>query len=224
MKKYSLAKEKIKILLLDGIHKSAINLFENDGHVNIESLPASLPKEELKKKIKNAFMVGVRSSTYLDREVLEAANKLMAIGCFCIGTNQVDLDYARQLGIPVFNAPYSNTRSVAELVTAEIVMLLRGVFQKSTAAHKGIWQKSAKGSFEVRGKSLGIVGYGRIGTQVGILAENLGMKVFYYDIEEKLPLGNVTPVKSLKKLLSQVDVVTLLVPATNQYIIMQWPK
>ena len=199
MARYSLAKKHIKILLLGGVHESAVTIFKKDGHVSVESLPDSLSEKELKERIKDVYIIGVRSATNITADVLACAEKLIAIGCFCIGTNQVDLEAARKKGIPVFNAPYSNTRSVAELVTAEIIMLTRGIPEKNIAAHKGKWMKSAKGSHEVRGKKLGIIGYGRIGTQVGILAESLGMQVYYYDIEEKLPLGNV---KSVKRCLS----------------------
>lgn len=208
----SFPKEKIKILLLEGIHQNAVKTFERAGYTNVELLPKALPKEELIEKIASAFLIGIRSKTHLTADVLAHANKLLGIGCFCIGTNQVDLEAAAKQGIGVFNSPYSNTRSVAELVVANTVMLMRGVPQKSHAAHEGLWLKSAKDSYEVRGKSIGIIGYGHIGSQVSILAEAMGMRVFYYDIEPKLPLGNATALDSLEELLSLSDVVTLHVP------------
>ncbi len=208
----SFPKDKIKILLLEGIHKNAVKTLKQGGYTNVELLPKALPKEELIKKIASVHMIGIRSKTQLTADVLAHAKKLLAVGCFCIGTNQVDLDAAAKQGIAVFNSPYSNTRSVAELVVANIVMLMRGVPRKSHAAHEGLWLKSAKDSYEVRGKSIGIIGYGHIGSQVSILAEAMGMKVYYYDIEPKLPLGNAIALDSLEELLELSDVVTLHVP------------
>jgi D-3-phosphoglycerate dehydrogenase / 2-oxoglutarate reductase len=215
MDKFSLAKDKIKILLLEGLHQSAVQSFKNLGYSNIEYLKTSLPEEELIERIKDVHFIGIRSRTQLTENVLNAANKLVAIGCFCIGTNQVDLAAALQRAIPVFNAPFSNTRSVAELVLGQIIMLLRGIPQRNAAAHRGEWLKTASGSFEARGKTLGIIGYGHIGTQLSIMAENIGMRVQFYDIEAKLVLGNAHQV-SLSELLKTSDVVTLHVPETAQ--------
>ncbi|MEI2741243.1 MAG: phosphoglycerate dehydrogenase [Candidatus Competibacter sp.] len=212
----SLAKSKIKILLLEGIHPSAVEAFQADGYSTIEAHPKALSGDRLLEAIRDAYVVGIRSATQLTAEVLERAPRLMGIGCFCIGTNQVDLDAAQGRGIPVFNAPFSNTRSVAELVLAEIILLLRGIPQRSAIVHRGGWIKTATGSHEVRGKCLGIVGYGHIGTQVGLLAEALGMRVAYHDIETKLALGNAQAVPSLDALLETADVVTLHVPETAQ--------
>ncbi|MCW9032596.1 MAG: phosphoglycerate dehydrogenase [Rhodospirillales bacterium] len=216
MSNLSLAKDKIKILLLEGIHQNAVDSFKAHGYNNVELLPGALDGDELKAKIADAHMVGIRSRTKLTADILEAADKLMAIGCFCIGTNQVDLSAARDKGVPVFNAPYSNTRSVAELVIAEIIMLARGVPHKNTLAHAGGWLKSAEGSYEVRGKILGVIGYGHIGSQVSVLAESLGMKVRYFDIIDKLPLGNAAPCDTMEELLEISDFVSLHVPATPQ--------
>ena len=216
MAKTSLGKEKIKILLLEGVHPSAIQAFRNDGYHEIECHAKSLPLADLFKSIEDANFLGIRSATQLTAELLAHAPKLTGIGCFCIGTNQVDLDAAQDRGIPVFNAPFSNTRSVAELVIAETIILMRGIPQRSAAAHRGGWIKTATGSFEVRGKVLGIVGYGHIGTQVGVLAESVGMQVVYYDLETKLALGNARPVATLDALLECADVVTMHVPETPQ--------
>ncbi|MGB0514589.1 MAG: NAD(P)-dependent oxidoreductase, partial [Wenzhouxiangellaceae bacterium] len=185
---HSLAKDKIRVVLLEGIHKSALECFENAGYTQVETLPAAPSREQLRELIDGCHFLGIRSRTRLSASVLEQAGRLTAIGCFCIGTDQVDLSAARHLGIPVFNAPYANTRSVAELVLAEIVMLMRGVPAKNAAAHRGQWLKTASGSYEVRGKTLGIIGYGHIGSQLGILAESLGMRVIFHDIVRKLPL------------------------------------
>ncbi|BDC47782.1 D-3-phosphoglycerate dehydrogenase [Bryobacterales bacterium F-183] len=212
----SLEKSRIKVVLLEGIHPSAVQAFQADGYTDVEYYPKSLAPDELRNVLKNAYLLGIRSATYLTREVLAEAPKLITVGCFCIGTNQVDLDAAQTHGIPVFNAPFSNTRSVAELVLAEVVFLLRGIPHRAGAAHRGEWIKTATGSFEVRGKTLGIIGYGHIGTQVGLLAEAFGMQVIFYDIETKLALGNAKSVPSLKALLEQADVVTLHVPDTPQ--------
>ena len=208
----SLEKDKIRFLMLEGLHDNAFNVLSEAGYHNVENIKTALDPEELSEKIKDAHFIGIRSRTNLTRDILEKAEKLIAIGCFCIGTNQVDLDAARELGIPVFNAPYSNTRSVAELVLAEIIMLMRGIPEKNAVVHRGGWNKSAKDSYEVRGKTLGIVGYGSIGTQLSVLAESLGMKVIYHDVVTKLPLGNATQVGSLEELLGKADVVTLHVP------------
>ncbi|WP_434939865.1 phosphoglycerate dehydrogenase [Shewanella sp. HL-SH8] len=216
MAKHSLDKDKIKILLLEGVHQSAVDVLERAGYTNIEYHKASLGESELLESIKDAHFVGLRSRTQLTAEVLSHAEKLVAIGCFCIGTNQVDLAAAEKLGVPVFNAPFSNTRSVAELVIGEIIMLMRGIPQRNAQCHRGGWLKSANGSVEVRGKTLGVIGYGHIGTQLGILAETLGMRVIFFDIEDKLPLGNASQVHSLEKLLAIADVVSLHVPETPQ--------
>ncbi|MFW8590453.1 phosphoglycerate dehydrogenase [Glaciecola sp. 2405UD65-10] len=215
MSKKSLAKDKIRILLLEGLHNSALETFKSNGYTNIESLKTSLPEDELIEKIKDAHFVGIRSRTQLTENVFQAAKKLIGVGCFCIGTNQVDLLAAQKRGIVVFNAPFSNTRSVAELVLGQIILLLRGVPEKNAKAHRGEWEKSAVGSYEARGKTLGIIGYGHIGTQLSILAEHLGMRVQFYDIEDKLVLGNSTQVKTLKELLNTSDVVSLHVPETD---------
>ncbi|GDY25163.1 MULTISPECIES: phosphoglycerate dehydrogenase [unclassified Agarivorans] len=216
MAKYSLGKEKIKVLLLEGLHPSSLQSFQSAGYENVEMIKTSLAEEELIEKIKDVHFIGIRSRTDLNERVLAAANKLVAIGCFCIGTNQVDLKAAQQKGVPVFNAPFSNTRSVAELVLGEIILLLRGIPEKNAKAHRGEWIKSADSSYEARGKKLGIIGYGHIGTQLGILAETLGMQVYYYDIENKLSLGNATQVADLDQLLAMSDVVSLHVPETAQ--------
>ena len=212
MKQQSLQKSKIKFLLLEGVHQSAIDALAKAGYANVVTYPKALPTEDLKQEIKDAHFVGIRSRTQLSEDVLTAAERLVAIGCFCIGTNQVDLEAAARRGIPVFNAPFSNTRSVAELVMAEVILLLRGVPQRSAAAHRGEWQKSATGSFECRGKTLGIIGYGNIGMQLGVIAESLGMKVVYFDVQSKLPLGNAQPKATLKALLEESHVVSLHVP------------
>lgn len=212
MSKTSLDKSKIKFLLLEGIHQSAIDTLKAAGYENIEAISGSIPEEELKQKIADAHFIGIRSRTHLTAEVFDCAKKLIAVGCFCIGTNQVDLQAACERGIVVFNAPYSNTRSVAELVLAEAILLLRGIPAKNMGCHRGGWLKSATNSFEIRGKTLGIVGYGSIGTQLSILAENLGMHVIFYDVVNKLSLGNTHPVESLQELLATADIVTLHVP------------
>jgi len=215
-KSYSLSKDKIKVLLLEGLHENSLNYFKCNDYSNIEYLKGSFEKEELIEKIKDVHLIGIRSRTNLTADVLKHANKLIAIGCFSIGTNQVDLHAAKLKGIPVFNAPFSNTRSVAELVISEIIFLIRRIPEKNYNAHKGIWLKEASNSFEVRGKNIGIIGYGHIGSQVSILAENLGMNVFYYDIQKKLNLGNAKACDSLDELLQVADVVTLHVPETEQ--------
>lgn len=210
----SLDKSRIKVVLLEGVHHSAVDAFHADGYTDVEHYPKSLPPAQLSKVLKKAYLLGIRSATPLTAQLLSEATKLIAAGCFCIGTNNVDLDHAQTLGIPVFNAPFSNTRSVAELVIAELVLLLRGIPHRNEAAHRGEWIKTAAGSYEVRGKTLGIVGYGHIGTQIGLLAEAMGMHVVFYDVETKLTLGNAKPVPSLGALLESADVVTLHVPDT----------
>jgi D-3-phosphoglycerate dehydrogenase len=214
LKKTSLPKSKIKVLLLEGVHSSAVEVFREDGYTEIEYHQKSLAEPQLLTSIRDSYLIGIRSATQLPAHVIAQAPRLIAVGCFCIGTNQVDVDAARDRGIPVFNAPFSNTRSVAELVLAEIIMLMRGIPQRNAIAHRGGWLKTATGSHEVRGKRLGIAGYGHIGTQVGILAESLGMRVSYFDIETKLALGNARPVSSLDELLQESDIVTLHVPET----------
>lgn len=212
----SLDKTKIKILLLEGIHQSAIDVFHEDGYTTVEYHPKSLAEHDLLAAAADAHFVGIRSATHLSANFFAHAHRLAGVGCFCIGTNQVDLDAAQDRGIPVFNAPFSNTRSVAELVLAETIMLLRGIPYRSAAAQRGAWLKTAQGSREARGKKLGIVGYGHIGSQVSVLAEMLGMQVLFYDIELKLALGNARPMGSLDALLEASDVVTLHVPETPQ--------
>jgi len=198
------------------VHQSAVETLKRNGYSNIDYVKTSLPEDELIERIKDVHFVGLRSRTHISEAVLEAAEKLVAIGCFCIGTNQVDLQGARERGIAVFNAPFSNTRSVAELVLGEILLLLRGIPERNALAHRGGWLKSANGSFEARGKTLGIIGYGHIGTQLGIMAENIGMNVEFYDIEDKLTLGNATQVHNLTQLLQRADVISLHVPETPQ--------
>src|SRR5206468_8889811 len=209
-------KEKINILFLENISDKAIDLFKRNGYVNVKKLNGALSEEELIKQIKDVHLLGIRSKTHITAKVLDAAKKLQAIGCFCIGVNQVDLKAATQHGVTVFNAPYSNTRSVAELIIGLSIMLIRRIPDKNKAAHEGVWMKEAKGSYELRGKTLGIIGYGNIGSQVSVLAESLGMKVIFYDIETKLPLGNAEDAKSLKELLGRSDIVTVHVPETSQ--------
>lgn len=212
MAKVSLEKNKIKFLLVEGIHQKALDSLHAAGYTNIEYHKGALDNEQLKASVRDAHFIGLRSRTHLTEEIFAAAEKLVAVGCFCIGTNQVDLQAAERRGIPVFNAPFSNTRSVAELVIGELLLLLRGVPQANAKVHRGEWNKQAAGSYEARGKKLGIVGYGHIGTQLGILAESLGMQVYFYDIENKLPLGNATQMPRLSDLLSVSDVVSLHVP------------
>lgn len=208
----SLPKDKIRFLLLEGVHQNAIDTLKAAGYSNIDYHKTALEGDALKAAVKDAHFIGIRSRTQLTEEIFEAANKLIAVGCFCIGTNQVNLNAAMIRGVPVFNAPYSNTRSVAELVLAEAILLLRRVPEKSKDTHAGGWNKSAEGSFETRGKTLGIVGYGSIGSQLSVLAESMGMKVIYFDVVTKLPLGNARQVGSLDELLSTADVVSLHVP------------
>jgi len=215
MTRNSLDKKKIRFLLLEGVHPSAVESLHKNGYHVIEQHKKALPTEELKAALKGVHFLGIRSRTQLTDEVLEHADRLTAIGCFCIGTNQVDLEAATRRGIAVFNAPFSNTRSVAELVIAQAILLLRGIPAKNAAAHRGEWQKTALNAYEIRGKRLGIVGYGNIGTQLGVIAEGLGMQVQFYDVVNKLPMGNARQVASLSQLLSSSDVVTLHVPETD---------
>jgi D-3-phosphoglycerate dehydrogenase / 2-oxoglutarate reductase len=212
--KFSLNKDQINILLLEGIHHSAVQSFIDAGYSRIETIKTALDDADLEQKIREAHIIGIRSRTQLTSLVLHRAKKLFAIGCFSIGTNQVDTLYAKMKGIPVFNAPFSNTRSVAELVIAESIMLMREVPSKNAAAHRGEWLKAASHSYEVRNKNIGIVGYGHIGSQVSVLAEAMGMNVYYYDIEKKLSLGKAAACNSLDELLSRSDIVTLHVPET----------
>jgi D-3-phosphoglycerate dehydrogenase len=214
MRQTSFDKAKIKILLLEGVHSSAVATFQAAGYTNLELVAGALQGRDLAKALADVHMLGIRSRTQLTAEALAAGRRLLAVGCFCIGTNQVDLTAAMRGGVPVFNAPFSNTRSVAELVLAEAVLLLRGVPEKHGLLKQGIWQKSAATSFEIRGKTLGVVGYGNIGSQLGVLAEGLGMHVQFYDVVKKLNLGNARQVDSLDELLASSDVVTLHVPAT----------
>jgi D-3-phosphoglycerate dehydrogenase len=208
----SFDKSKLKVLLLEGIHPSAERIFRDAGYANIETVKTALTGEELKAKLEGVHFLGIRSRTTLTRDIFEAADKLVAVGCYCIGTNQIDLTAATDHGIVVFNAPYSNTRSVAELVLAEAILLLRGIPEKNAKAHRGGWAKTANDAFEIRGKTLGIVGYGSIGSQLSVLAESLGMRVIFYDVVSKLPLGNASQIPSLEGLLGQADIVTLHVP------------
>ncbi len=214
-KNTSYPKEKINILLLENISDKAVKFFQDAGYANVKKIGGALSEDDLVRAVKDVHLLGIRSKTQITARVLEAAKKLQAIGCFCIGVNQVDLKSATQHGVTVFNAPYSNTRSVAELVIGLSVMLIRRIPDKNKAAHNGVWLKEAKGSYELRGKTFGIIGYGNIGTQVSIMAEALGMKVIYYDVVTKLPLGNASARKTLKEVVSQADIVSLHVPETN---------
>lgn len=211
-KNTSYPKEKINILFLENISDIAVNQFVSNGYINVKKITGALNEQELMKEIKHVHILGIRSKSLITENILKAAQKLQAIGCFCIGVNQVDLNAATKHGVAVFNAPYSNTRSVAELVIGSSIMLVRKIIDKNKAAHEGVWMKDSKGSHELRGKTLGIIGYGNIGSQVSVLAEALGMKVIFYDIETKLPLGNATSYKNIKELLQQSDVVTIHVP------------
>ncbi len=214
--KTSYPKDRIKILFLENISDTAVKNFKQYGYAQTVKISKALTEEELIKEIKDVHILGIRSKTQITKNVLDAAIKLQAIGCFCIGVNQVDLKAATKNGVTVFNAPYSNTRSVAELVIGLSIILIRRIPDKNKAAHEGVWMKEATGSFELRGKTMGIIGYGNIGTQVSVLAEAIGMKVKFYDVETKLPLGNAEDAKSLKELLSKSDIVTLHVPETSQ--------
>jgi D-3-phosphoglycerate dehydrogenase / 2-oxoglutarate reductase len=215
MRNFSLDKSKIKVLLLEGIHDNAELFFRENGYSDVECLTGALSGDDLENKLQSTHIIGIRSRTELRRSLLLKTPKLFAIGCFSIGTNQVDIQDAKMLGIPVFNAPFSNTRSVAELVIAEIIMLMRGIPEKNALAHQKIWMKSFNNSVEIRGKTLGIIGYGHIGTQVAILAESLGMNIVYYDIEKKLSIGNSKPLSSLNDVLKIADTVTVHVPLTD---------
>jgi D-3-phosphoglycerate dehydrogenase len=212
----SYPKEKINILFLENISDTAVRHFKESGYASVRKLGGALSEDQLIQEIKEVHLLGIRSKTQITPKVLDAAKKLQAIGCFCIGVNQVDLKAATNAGVVVFNAPYSNTRSVAELIIGLSIMLIRRIPDKSKAAHDGIWLKEAKGSFELRGKTLGIIGYGNIGTQVSILAEAMGMKVIFYDTVTKLPLGNAEAKKTIREVVSQADIVTLHVPDTPQ--------
>jgi D-3-phosphoglycerate dehydrogenase len=214
-KSTSYPKEKINILLLENINQTAVSNIEKNGYVNIKRLPGALSEDSLIKELKNIHLLGIRSKTNVTRRVLEHAPKLQAIGAFCIGTNQIDLTAAAQHGVVVFNAPYSNTRSVAELVIGASIMLIRRILDKNIAAHNGKWNKDASGSYELRGKTLGLIGYGNIGSQVSVLAEAMGLKVIFYDILTKLPLGNAVACKTLKELVSNADIISLHVPDTK---------
>jgi D-3-phosphoglycerate dehydrogenase len=210
--KTSYPKEKINILFLENISDTAVKHFTDSGYSNVKKLAGALSEEQLINEIKNVHLLGIRSKTKITQKVLDAAEKLQAVGCFCIGTNQVDLKAATKKGVAVFNAPYSNTRSVAELVIGSSIILIRKIIDKNNAAHKGVWMKDAAGSYELRGKTLGIIGYGNIGSQLSVLAESLGMKVIFFDTETKLPLGNASSIKSLKELVSKSDIISLHVP------------
>jgi D-3-phosphoglycerate dehydrogenase len=214
MNKTSYPKEKIKVLLLEGVHPVALKIFDESGYLNLTAKTSAMSEAELLEVIDEVHLLGIRSKTQVNEAVIEKAKKLLAIGCFCIGTNQVHMGAATAAGIAVFNSPFSNTRSVAELVIGEAILLIRRIVEKNTLAHQGIWMKDSKNCYEVRGKTLGIIGYGHIGSQVSVLAESMGFKVIYFDIDSKLPLGNASPAKTLEQLLSVSDVVTLHVPGT----------
>lgn len=208
----SYPKEKINILFLENISDVAVKHFKATGYTNVKKINAALTETELIHAIKDVHLLGIRSKTQITEKILDAAPKLQAIGCFCIGVNQVDLKAATKNGVVVFNAPYSNTRSVAELVIGASIMLIRKIIDKNKAAHEGLWLKEASGSYELRGKMLGIIGYGNIGKQVSVLAESIGMKVIFYDVETRLPLGNAESRKSLKEVVAKADIVTIHVP------------
>jgi len=212
----SYPKDRIKVLFLENISDKAVQYFKQQGYADVKKVAGALSEEELIKVIKDVHIVGIRSKTFISKKVLDSAKKLQAIGCFCIGVNQVDLKACKQKGIAVYNAPYSNTRSVAELVIGASILLIRRILDKNKAAHNGIWNKEAKGSFELRGKTMGIIGYGNIGTQLSVMAEAMGMRVQFYDIETKLPLGNAQARKSMKEIVSSSDIISLHVPETNQ--------
>lgn len=212
----SYPKDRIKVLFLENISDKAVQYFKQQGYADVKKLAGALSEEELIKVIKDVHILGIRSKTFISKKVLDSAKKLQAIGCFCIGVNQVDLKACKQKGIAVYNAPYSNTRSVAELVIGASILLIRKILDKNKAAHNGVWNKDAKGSFELRGKTIGIIGYGNIGTQLSVMAEAMGMRVQFYDIETKLPLGNAQAKKSIKEIVSTSDIISLHVPETNQ--------
>ncbi len=212
----SYPKDKIKVLFLENISDKAIQYFKQQGYTDVKKVAGALSEEDLIKAIKDVHILGIRSKTFISKKVLDSAKKLQAIGCFCIGVNQVDLKACKQKGVAVFNAPYSNTRSVAELVIGASILLIRRILEKNNAAHQGIWNKEAKGSFELRGKTMGIIGYGNIGTQLSVMAEAMGMRVQFFDVETKLPLGNAQAKKSIKEIVSSSDIISLHVPETNQ--------
>ena len=212
----SFPKDRIKVLFLENISDKAVQYFKQQGYADVKKLSGALSEEELIKVIKDVHIIGIRSKTFISKKVLDNAKKLQAIGCFCIGVNQVDLKACKQKGVAVYNAPYSNTRSVAELVIGASILLIRRILDKNKAAHSGLWNKDAKGSFELRGKTMGIIGYGNIGTQLSVMAEAMGMRVQFYDIETKLPLGNAQAKKSIKEIVSSSDIISLHVPETNQ--------
>ena len=212
----SYPKDRIKVLFLENISDKAVQYFKQQGYADVKKVAGALSEEELIKVIKDVHILGIRSKTFISKKVLDSAKKLQAIGCFCIGVNQVDLKACKQKGIAVYNAPYSNTRSVAELVIGASILLIRKILDKNKAAHNGIWNKDAKGSFELRGKTMGIIGYGNIGTQLSVMAEAMGMRVQFYDIETKLPLGNAQAKKSIKEIVNSSDIISLHVPETNQ--------
>jgi D-3-phosphoglycerate dehydrogenase len=212
----SYPKDKIKVLFLENISEKAVQYFKIQGYTNVKKLSGALNEEELIKAIKDVHILGIRSKTFISKKVIDSAKKLQAIGCFCIGTNQVDIKACKLKGVAVFNAPYSNTRSVAELVIGASILLIRKIIDKNKLAHEGIWNKEAKGSYELRGKTIGLIGYGNIGMQTSIMAEAMGMKVKFYDIETKLPIGNAQAVKTIKELVSSVDIISLHVPETIQ--------
>jgi D-3-phosphoglycerate dehydrogenase len=213
MSSTSYPRNKINILLLENISDAAVAELNAGGYLEIKKINGALSEDELVKAVSGVHLLGIRSKTQITKKVIDAADKLLAVGCFCIGVNQVDLKAATEKGVAVFNAPYSNTRSVAELIIGLCVMLIRKISDKNAAAHRGEWLKEAKGSFELRGKTLGIIGYGNIGSQVSAMAESLGMQVIYYDIATKLPLGNAKQIRDLKELLKNSDIVTLHVPS-----------
>lgn len=212
----SFPKDRIKVLFLENISDKAVQYFKQQGYADVKKLSGALSEEELIKVIKDVHILGIRSKTFISKKVLDSAKKLQAIGCFCIGVNQVDLKACKQKGVAVYNAPYSNTRSVAELVIGASILLIRRILDKNKAAHSGLWNKDAKGSFELRGKTMGIIGYGNIGTQLSVMAEAMGMRVQFYDIETKLPLGNAQAKKSIKEIVSSSDIISLHVPENNQ--------
>ena len=212
----SYPKDKIKVLFLENISDKAVQYFKQQGYTDVKKMSGALSEEDLIKAIKDVHILGIRSKTFISKKVLDSAKKLQAIGCFCIGVNQVDLKACKQKGVAVFNAPYSNTRSVAELVIGASILLIRRILEKNNAAHHGIWNKEAKGSFELRGKTMGIIGYGNIGTQLSVMAEAMGMRVQFFDVETKLPLGNAQAKKSIKEIVSSSDIISLHVPETNQ--------
>jgi D-3-phosphoglycerate dehydrogenase len=212
----SYPKDRIKVLFLENISDKAVQYFKQQGYADVKKVAGALSEEELIKVIKDVHILGIRSKTFISKKVLDSAKKLQAIGCFCIGVNQVDLKACKQKGIAVYNAPYSNTRSVAELVIGASILLIRKILDKNNAAHKGVWNKDSKGSFELRGKTMGIIGYGNIGTQLSVMSEAMGMRVQFFDIETKLPLGNAQAKKSIKEIVSSSDIISLHVPETNQ--------